>query len=294
MRHDKRKAWLQVTAAVLLGMILTLCIGLAQAATVRDEQLKGERMYGSPIYAVWLGILEQDPDPPTEGVYVYISTSNLSALQVMDASSNIFLIPLSTPYGNQKPVAYSIPIFDSNTQMAMSLGDSQLTPLYEVPLVGAVPVRMPNGTPFKGDAVIVESLATLTAPDTSTVTQARLSFSKVPKLLAEVTAVDLNTLVKSVLFTPDSGEVWLVDFTNIREPSGPVTTARFGFGSAAATDWSISRVHTDLTGATKFTRVVPRDGAEVTTNANPFGLTCTLVEGSALTVTVEVWGHRLS
>ena len=286
----------------ILGVVAVclICIGFSFAMGVQWEK-RGPIVYGSPIHHLWLGQLDQDPDPPPDGsIYVYfIQSTYPTGLKAMNSSGTINTLPFVTSYANQFPVAYSIPIFDSNTNIAASLGDDHLTPLYATPIANAKALSMPGGfgvaDALDGQVLYAESVADETAPDTSTVKRAYLAFGTVPIKVAEVASVDLNVTTKTTLFTPISGQTWVVDYCIVRNASTSLTTAQFPFGSNAnADDWLATDLYDELTTATKFTKVYPMVGAEVTTDTTPFGVKPTVAQGAAATVTIEVYAHRVS
>lgn len=109
--------------------------------------------------------------------------------------------------------------------------------------------------------------------------------------LAVTASVDLNTSAKTNLYTVPTGKTLIPLFFIVRNASASATTASFGLGfNASANDVVASATHTSITGSTVYEIIYPAAGAVKGNAADVLGLKCSIVEGSALTVTVETWG----
>lgn len=119
-----------------------------------------------------------------------------------------------------------------------------------------------------------------------------LGLQRVPFMLVESLAVNLNTTSKQGLFTVPTGRTLQIDYWVVRDASGSVTTAVFSGGfNAAADDVLTGRAYTELTSSAYSSPEYAKRGAILGTAGQTFGLKCSVQQGSALTVTVEIYGH---
>lgn len=110
-------------------------------------------------------------------------------------------------------------------------------------------------------------------------------------LIARVTGVDVNTATKQALYTVPTGKTLIVTGIVVRNVSTSLTTASFGFGfNANADDVLASEVWTELTGSTLYTCKLPKEGAIVGAASDVLGSKCTINQGAAATVTIEIYG----
>lgn len=110
--------------------------------------------------------------------------------------------------------------------------------------------------------------------------------------LATVSGVDLNTTAKTTLYTCPTGKSCVVHKVVVRNASASLATAAYGFGwDSTAVDNVASATHTELTGSTLFTILSVKTGATVGVAGSSFGLKCGTAQGTAATVTVDVFGH---
>lgn len=139
------------------------------------------------------------------------------------------------------------------------------------------------------DAVTVDS--------TKTVTMAGALFTSstvamVEGKMSSTDSVDLNTATKTTLFTVPAGKTLVVTKIIVRNASSSLTTASFSFGyNANADDVVATATHTELTGNTLYTKIEPKVGAIIGNAADVFGVKCTILQGSAATVTISVFGY---
>lgn len=116
--------------------------------------------------------------------------------------------------------------------------------------------------------------------------------SNVEALLATVTGVDVNQSNKVTLYNVPSGKTMIPLRIIVRNASVNLTTAEFGFGfNANADDVVPSIIHTQLTSSSLFIIDNPVPGAAIGSAASVFGLKCTITQGAAATVTVDVFGY---
>lgn len=109
--------------------------------------------------------------------------------------------------------------------------------------------------------------------------------------LATIPLIDVNTAVKTTIYTVPTGKTLVVTKVVVRSASSSLTTAQFGFGfNAGADDVIASALHAELTGSTLYTKLEPKVGAIVGNAADVFGIKCTVNQGEAATVTVDLFG----
>lgn len=116
-------------------------------------------------------------------------------------------------------------------------------------------------------------------------------------LLATVVGVNLNTTSEQVLYRVPAGySVCIISRVVVRNMSASATTASYGFGWNAGTDTNVlaSATHTELTGNTLATVLVPIAGQAVGAANGQFSVKATIAQGSALTCTIDVWGFLLA
>lgn len=115
----------------------------------------------------------------------------------------------------------------------------------------------------------------------------------VEHLVASVAGVDLNTATATTLFTVPSGRNLIVTRIIVRLASISLTTASvsFGYNSTSFNDVIATATHTELTGSTLFTILVPKVGAIRGTAADVLKVKANVLQGSAATVTIDVFGY---
>lgn len=110
--------------------------------------------------------------------------------------------------------------------------------------------------------------------------------------VASIAAVDLNVTTKTALFTVPTGKTFVPTKIVTRNASASLTTAIFGFGfNSTANDVIIAATHTALTGNTLYSIDRPISGAKIGAAADVFGVKCSLGNGTATTVTIDVYGY---
>ena len=130
---------------------------------------------------------------------------------------------------------------------------------------------------------------------TDTSTPASVGLLRVPFLIAEVSSVNMNSGTKQDFFTVPSGRTLLIDYWLVRGASASLTTVEFSGGFNANADDVIARdTYTELTGSTLCSPRYVKKGAKLGAAGDVFGLKCATVQGSAATVTIEVYGHYVS
>lgn len=114
------------------------------------------------------------------------------------------------------------------------------------------------------------------------------------KKLVTVTGVDFNVTTKTTLFTVPPGKSCIITHVVTRAPSTSLTTASWGFGfNANADDVVASATHTGLDGSTKYVLHEAKDVSVRGAAADIFGVRCSVAQGAAATVTVDVFGYLL-
>jgi len=111
-------------------------------------------------------------------------------------------------------------------------------------------------------------------------------------LLATVDLVDMNAAGATLLYTVAAGKSCVITKVVVRESSGNLTTASicFGFTGAGFTDVIDTATHVELTGATLATVLFPKVGALVGLSTNTFKVLDTILQGAAMTVSIDVFG----
>lgn len=114
--------------------------------------------------------------------------------------------------------------------------------------------------------------------------------------LSSTTSVDWNTTGKTTLFTVPTGKTAVITSVVIRSPSAAVVGATCGLGrNANANDYFASTNFTGLSGATVYEVLMPTTaaGGVLGAAADTFGTKCSVAQGTALTVTIDVFGYLL-
>lgn len=111
-------------------------------------------------------------------------------------------------------------------------------------------------------------------------------------LLSSTALVDLNTATATSLFTCPTGKSCVVTRVRVRLASTSLTTASisFGWNSTSFNDVIADATHTELTGNTLYTDLVPKAGAKVGTSTGVFKVIANTQQGSAATCTIDMFG----
>lgn len=126
-------------------------------------------------------------------------------------------------------------------------------------------------------------------------TAGELTLLRVPFMLVEVSAADMNIGTKQDFFTVPTGRTLLIDYWLVRGASASLTTVEFSGGFNANADDVIARdTYAELTASTLCSPRYVKKGAKLGAAGDVFGLKCGVVQGSAATVTLEVYGHYVS
>lgn len=110
--------------------------------------------------------------------------------------------------------------------------------------------------------------------------------------LSTTDLVNVNTATATTLFTVPAGKTCYPSVIVIRNASTSLTTASFGIGFNTGTNNDVlaSATHTELTGSTLFTRLGVKTGAKVGAAGDILALKCTVLQGGAATISVDVYG----
>lgn len=112
------------------------------------------------------------------------------------------------------------------------------------------------------------------------------------KKLATVDSVNFNVTTETSLFTVPPGKSCIITHMVTRNASISLTTASWGFGfNANADDVVASATHTGLDGATKYVLHGAKDASVRGAAADVFGVRCSVAQGAAATVSVDVFGY---
>lgn len=120
-----------------------------------------------------------------------------------------------------------------------------------------------------------------------------LPIQRVEQLLRRAGGINLNTATAQTLFEVPPGRSCVVTAIVIRNVSASLTTVSFsiGFNSASYNNVVADATHTELTGNTLYTKLQPMNGATVGVAADRLKLLNNILNGSATTCTVEVFGY---
>lgn len=121
---------------------------------------------------------------------------------------------------------------------------------------------------------------------------AELATLGITKLATRVD-ISLNTTTKQTLYTVPTGYKCFITQIVVRDASGSLTTAAYGFGyDANATDVITSTTHTELTGNTLYTVLNPKVGAKMGVAADVLGVKVNTTQ--AFTVDIDVFGYLVA
>lgn len=114
------------------------------------------------------------------------------------------------------------------------------------------------------------------------------------QLLSTTLLINLNSAAEQTLYTVPFGRSCVPIRFVVRTASTSLTTVSFGIGFNAATDNDIlaTATHTELTGPTLSTALLPKIGAKIGvagTNGT-LALLCTILQGGAATCTIDTYG----
>lgn len=111
--------------------------------------------------------------------------------------------------------------------------------------------------------------------------------------LASVLGVNMNTATPTPLYAVPAGKTCVITKIVLKNASTSLTTASisFGFTSAAFNDVIATATHTELTGATLYTILVPKVGAILGVAAAVLNVLCNILQGGAATLDIDVYGY---
>jgi hypothetical protein len=112
-------------------------------------------------------------------------------------------------------------------------------------------------------------------------------------LLKTTGGVNLNTSTPTTLYQVPVGFTCFITKVVIRNASTSLTLASYSFGSNSASynDVIADATHTELTGNTLYTVLLPKIGAASPSLTNPFKIKVNTLQGAAATVTIDVFGY---
>lgn len=112
-------------------------------------------------------------------------------------------------------------------------------------------------------------------------------------LLSSTASVNMNTATATTLFTCPSGKTCVVTRVVISNASASLTTASWCYGWESATFTNVinTATHSELTGATLYTVLVPKIGATLGTSTGTFRTLNTILQGGAATTRMDVFGY---
>lgn len=105
--------------------------------------------------------------------------------------------------------------------------------------------------------------------------------------------VDLNTATPTTLFTCPLGRTCIITRVVVKKADVSLTTASYSFGwnSAAFNDVIANATHTELTGPTLYTILLPKIGAKVGAAGDVFKIQVNTLQGGAATCAIDVYGE---
>jgi len=150
-------------------------------------------------------------------------------------------------------------------------------------------------------ASVNSSGAIVTATDIGSARQvatavAEAAMSNQEYLLSTTNLVNLNQAPETNLFTAPAGITGVViTRVVVRKASTSLTTASLAFGWNAGTDNDViaTATHTELTGNTLFTILIPKIGAKLGVASGVFSVITTILQGGAATASIDVFGYIL-
>lgn len=109
--------------------------------------------------------------------------------------------------------------------------------------------------------------------------------------LSSTALVDMNTATPTTLYTALTGTI--ITRVVVRKASTSLTTASYSFGwnSATFNDVIADAMHTELTGNTLYTILVPKVGAKAGVAAGTFKVLMNVLQGGVATTTMDVFGY---
>jgi hypothetical protein len=112
-------------------------------------------------------------------------------------------------------------------------------------------------------------------------------------LLSTTASVNMNTATATTLYTCPTGRSCVITKVVVRNASTSLTTASYSFGwtTAAFNDVIADATHTELTGATLYTRIDVKAGAKLGTSTGTFKVLMNTLQGGAATTTIDVFGY---
>lgn len=115
-------------------------------------------------------------------------------------------------------------------------------------------------------------------------------------LLITRDSVDLNTAVATSLYTVPADNIAVITRIVLRNASTSLTTASisFGFNSAAFNNIVANATHTELTGPTLYTVLIPKTGATRGVAADILKVLANTLQGGAATVSIDVFGYLVA
>lgn len=148
-------------------------------------------------------------------------------------------------------------------------------------------------------AIVLATSPTLVTPQLGAATVSNLAFTAaegggnaVEQLLATNSTVDLNTATATTLFTVPAGRSCIITRVIIDLASTSLTTASWSYGwtGAAWNDVIATATHTELTGATLYTILLPKTGAKIGVAAGTFKTLNNVLQGGAATCRMRIFG----
>lgn len=248
-------------------------------------------MFSDPLGSIYLYDWSGEPAdrPPDNGALNIRDLTSTPRVVVRDSGTNDFNIPTF------RDGIGELTAFPPNTPLMMDQdGFMAFVPVgsaYDKWLdVGADPAEL---IWVQDDAVKRQGL--VVGIGTFDGSAGQLTLLRVPFMIVEASAVDLNTGTKTDLFTVPTGRTLAIDYWLVRGASASLTTVQFSGGfNANADDVIATATYAELTGSTLYSPGYPKKGAKLGAAGDVFGAKCSVVQGSAATVTIEVYGHYVS
>lgn len=116
------------------------------------------------------------------------------------------------------------------------------------------------------------------------------------RLLQSTPTVNMNTATATTLFTNPTGRTCVITKVVVRNASTSLTTASYSFGwtSAAFNDVIANATHTELTGSTLQTILIPIAGQKLGPSAGTFKVLMNTLQGGAATASMDAYGYFAS
>lgn len=280
------------TVMAALAAAFLVC-SLASPATSQKKPM------GSTHHPQIIAIQGTDTAPETppntdEGIDYYVWFNQLTQrLSFLDENAVSYELPTMDPDENY---AQALLMLNEEGRLATTPNFASAWPLVQTqnfPTGIRLP-QGPSGNVRVGDVMTVTGIVSETARDEVTsVDRAVLSWGQAElRVTNDPFTADLNTTHVQNAWFNDSGRDFFVTKIVFKRPSTAITTAQFGLGTnASASDVLSHDAYPSLALTNSYVVVQPTFGAVLVPDSTFLKFKCSIAEGSAATVEVDVFGY---